>query len=111
MTNSLVNSPSHLILHKCLVGVAPGPTLAGLGRGDDGVLRSVKVLGSVLILRIVAAADVAALLADAQVHPGITQGYALGAHVLSIVLEVAQVERGEVLAGSVHIGKGYRLNR
>jgi hypothetical protein len=61
-----------------------------------------EVLGSVLILRVVAAAHVAALLADAQVHPRIAHCYALGAHVLGIVLEVVQVERGEVLARRIH---------
>jgi hypothetical protein len=58
--------------------------------------------GGVLVFGIVAAAHVAALLANAQVHPGIAQGYALGAYVLGIVLEMAQVERGEVLARSIH---------
>jgi hypothetical protein len=46
------------------------------------------MLGSVLVLRVVAAAHVAALLANAQVHPGVAQGHALGAHVLGILLEV-----------------------
>jgi hypothetical protein len=91
-----------LILQKRLVGVAPGPALAGLRRCDDGVLRSAKVPGSVLVLGVVAAAYVAALLANAQMHPGIAQGHALGAYVLRVVLEVVQVERGEMLAGSVH---------
>jgi hypothetical protein len=38
---------------------------------DDGVIRLVEVLGGVLVLRGVTAADVAALQAEAQVHPAI----------------------------------------
>jgi hypothetical protein len=91
-----------LILQKRLVGVAPSPAFAGLRRRDNGVLRSAEVPGSVLILGVVAAAYVAALLANAQMHPDIAQGHALGAYVLRVVLEVVQVECGEVLAGSVH---------
>jgi hypothetical protein len=91
-----------LILRKRLVNVAPSPALAGLSRGDDGVLRGLKMLGRVLVLRIVAAAYVAALLANAQVHPGVAHGHALGAHVLGVVLEVVQVKRLKVLAECFH---------
>jgi hypothetical protein len=62
----------------------------------------VEVLGRVLVFGVVAAAHVAALLADAQVHPSVAQRHALGADVVRVALEVVQVEGGEMLAGSVH---------
>ena len=52
-----------------LVEVAPAPVLAGLGRPDDRVSRAARVSRGVLVRRAVAAADVAARLAHAQVHP------------------------------------------
>jgi hypothetical protein len=56
--------------------------LARLGGDNYGVLGGAEVLGGVLVFRGVAAADVAAGLANAQVHPRIREGYALGAGVL-----------------------------
>lgn len=56
--------------------------------------------GGMLILRVVAAAHVAAMLADAQVHPGVAQGHALGTDVLSVALEVVQVEAARCVQGA-----------
>jgi hypothetical protein len=64
-----------------------------------------------LVFGVVAAAHVAALLANAQVHPGVVQGHALGAYVLVVVFEMAQVEGGQVLAGSVHSKQWKRWRR
>src|SRR5438552_2693772 len=58
-------------LHSDLVDIAPAPVLAGLERGDDRMLRRMVVLGRVLVLRVVATADVAAGPAQAKVHPGV----------------------------------------
>src|SRR6516225_2732867 len=60
---------SVLELERHLVDVAPEPLLTGLIGPDDGVCGVVEVLGRVLAGRLVAAPDVAALLADAQVDP------------------------------------------
>jgi hypothetical protein len=58
------------------------------------------MLSGVLVLGLVAAADVAAVLTNAQVHPGIAKGYAFGANVLGIGFEAG--EGAEVLAGFGH---------
>jgi hypothetical protein len=70
------------------------------------MLASVKVPGSVLVGRAVAAAHVAAGLAHAQVHPGSPQGHAVGAYVLRVVAQVRYIERRQVRAGSIY-GKFY----
>src|SRR5262252_3723871 len=54
-----------------LVDVAPAPVLARLERLDDRVVRGVEVLSNMLVLRVVAAADVAADHAQAQMHPSV----------------------------------------
>src|SRR5262249_48532228 len=63
-------------LHPDLVDEAPTPVFTGFERAHDRVLRRVKVLGRVLVLGIVAAADVAAGPAKAQMNPGIAHGEA-----------------------------------
>ena len=80
--------------------VAPEPPFAALGGGDDGVLRGVEMLGGVLVPGLVAAADVAAVLAHAQVNLCIAEGYAFGANVLRGGFEAG--EGAEVLAGLGH---------
>src|SRR4051794_19137276 len=47
-------------LHEQVVGVAPQPILAALERLDNRMVHGVVVLGGVLVLGAVAAADVAA---------------------------------------------------
>ena len=56
-------------LEELLVHVAPAPVFVGLVRFYDGVVRRVVVPGGVLVLRVIAAADVSARLAQAQMHP------------------------------------------
>ena len=64
-----------------LVDVAPEPALVGLGGGDDRVADALEVFGGVAVLGGVAAADVAALEAGAEMDPGVAEGYALLADV------------------------------
>lgn len=52
-----------------LINVAPAPTLTRLDRLHDRVARVMKMFGGVLILRLVAATDVAAGAAQSQMHP------------------------------------------
>jgi hypothetical protein len=54
------------------VHVAPHPLLTGLKGLDDRMARVVKMFGGVFVLGVVAAANMAAGLADPQVYPGIT---------------------------------------
>jgi hypothetical protein len=51
---------SVLELHRYLVDETPAPVFTALERGDDGVFGSVKVLGGVPVLRVVATPDVPA---------------------------------------------------
>jgi hypothetical protein len=51
------------------IDIAPTPVFAGLVGFDDGMVNSVEVLRRVLVLRGVAAADMAASHAEAQVNP------------------------------------------
>jgi hypothetical protein len=60
------------------------------------------MLGGMAVGRVVAAAYVAALLANAQVYPGTAHGHAFGADVLGIVPQVVGVEGGQVLAQIIH---------
>jgi hypothetical protein len=61
---------SQLVKHL-FIDVAPAPVFAGLERFDDWVIGGLKVFGRVLVLRRVAAADVAAGHAEPQVDPGV----------------------------------------
>jgi hypothetical protein len=70
-----------LDLHRDVVDVAPDPFLARLEALDDRVGRLVEVAGRVPAGRVVAAPDVSALEAAAQVHPVATLGEALDATV------------------------------
>src|SRR6267143_6893119 len=66
-------SPRSSKLHVDLVNVAPAPALPRLERGDDRMPGFLEMLGGVLVLRIVAAADVPARPAQAQMHPGVSR--------------------------------------
>src|SRR4051794_36374026 len=54
---------------KLIVGIAIGPSLADLAGGDDWVLSRVKVRGGVAVRRVVAAANMAAREAAAEMGP------------------------------------------
>jgi len=64
------------------------------------MLQSAKVLGGVFVFGRIATANVATSLAHAQMHPGVAQGHALGACVLSGRNELG--EAIEVLTGRSH---------
>src|SRR2546428_12832547 len=64
-------------LHPQLVDVAPDPVFAGLVRPDQRVLGSVEVLRGMPVLRLVAAADMAAAQAQPPVDPGVARLHAL----------------------------------
>jgi hypothetical protein len=74
-----------------LVDVAPGPVFTGLEGFYEGVLGGVKVFGGVFVLRRIAAADVAAGEAQAQVDPGVAHlqtflaAFGLGLYVVDLV--------------------------
>src|SRR5581483_4522457 len=63
--------PEHQLVH-----VAPAPVLAGFRRADERVPARVEVGCGVLARRVVATADVAALLAHPQVYPAHPEGEA-----------------------------------
>jgi hypothetical protein len=63
------------------IHVAPDPTFSGFDGPYERVRDMVKVFGCMLVLRGIAAADVAAYHAQAQVNPGVAHFYALFADV------------------------------
>src|SRR4051794_3500544 len=63
--------------HYLVVDEAIDPVLAGLEGPHDRVTVGARVLASVAILRVVAAADVTASHAQAEVHPMVAGGQAL----------------------------------
>jgi|SRR5690348_4268506 len=63
--------------HYQFIHVAPAPVFAGLGGADYWVAGVLVVGGGVFAYRVVAAADVAAGLAHAEVDPLHSQGQAL----------------------------------
>jgi hypothetical protein len=75
ITNARIQYSGEIQLH--LINVTPAPILAGLKRLYDGMLRVMKVLGRMLVLRRVAAANVAAFQAQSQMDPAIAHFQAL----------------------------------
>ena len=61
-------------LEPDIVEVAEVPLLSRLVRPDDGMPDRAEMLGGVLARRLIAAADVPALLADAQMDPVVPAG-------------------------------------
>jgi hypothetical protein len=59
------------------VDIAPDPVFSGLDRTDQGMAALVKMLGGVFILRRIAATDVPAYHAHAQMDPGVAHFHAL----------------------------------
>src|SRR5690348_1642326 len=91
------------LFQEDFVHVAPAPVFARFERLDDGVVRGVKVLGGVLVLRTVAAADVPAAEAEPQVHPGVAHlkaflaAFAAGVHFVDLVDVRARFAHGSLL--------------
>jgi len=84
-----------------LIDVTPGPVLARFQRFYDRVLGGVKVFGGVLVLGRIAATDVAATEAQAQVYPFITHLQAFFAAV-SVRFDVANlIDVGTTVHGSI----------
>jgi hypothetical protein len=63
--------------HSHLVDETPGPVFSRFERRYDRMLRRPEVFRCMLVLRFVAAADVAASSAEAKMHPRIAGGEAL----------------------------------
>ena len=66
-----------LKIEEELVNITPPPVLPWPERLNDRVTGCMEMLGGVLILRIVAAADMPAFKADAQVYPGVADFQAI----------------------------------
>jgi hypothetical protein len=64
-----LQSQDRMLIKHDFIDVAPFPILARLRRTHDGVLRRMEVFGGMLILRGIAATDVAAPQAHAQMDP------------------------------------------
>src|SRR5437899_1452176 len=71
------SQPSTAEVHHHLVDEAPAPVLSRFERSHDRMLCRPKMLRRMLVFRIVAAADVAARSAEAEMHPCVAQGEAL----------------------------------
>src|SRR5258708_3962781 len=82
-------------LEKLLVLEAPAPLFARLERARDRVPGAMKVPGGVLVRRLVAAAHVTTLQADAQVHPARADPQTVLA-AQGAGLHIAYVPRGQV---------------
>ena len=66
-----------LKIEEELVNITPPPVLPWLERLNNRMTGCMEMLGGVLILRIVAAADMPTFEADAQVHPGVADFQAI----------------------------------
>jgi hypothetical protein len=76
-----------------LVYETPAPTFSGLDGPHDGMLGGMEVFRGVLVLRRIAAADMAAFHAQSQVNPGVAgfQAFFAAASVRLHILDVAGV--------------------
>jgi len=81
-----------------LVYVAPHPALAGFERPDDGVAFGVRVPRRMTVLRRIAAADVPAMHAQAQVDPSVAGLQAVFATALLLGVGLGDLG-GHVLTG------------
>jgi hypothetical protein len=90
-------------LEEQLIDVAPTPILARLEALHDRKLRPVKVLRRVLPLRLIAASDMAAFLAEAQVNPVHAERETFLATVRSFRDDVAHlIDMAARLSGLLH---------
>jgi hypothetical protein len=70
-----------------LVDVAPDPVFSGFDRTHEGMCGVVEVLGGMLVLRGIAATDVSADHAHAEMNPGVAHLQALFANMRVGVVE------------------------
>ena len=68
-----MKSPPLLRIQFNLIDVAPAPIFSRLEGLDYGVLSRMEVLRRMFVLRRIAAADMTALKAQAQVHPRVAR--------------------------------------
>jgi hypothetical protein len=66
-----------LKIQEELVEVTPAPVFSRLEGLDDRVIGRMKMLGGMLVLRIVAASNMPAFKADSQVYPGVADFQAI----------------------------------
>src|SRR6266571_1969528 len=91
------------LLDVDLIDVAPAPALPGLGRLHDRVAGRLEMLGRVPALRGIAAADVPAGEAHAQLYPGIARldaalaAFRRGFHLPDLILVSACLAHGACL--------------
>src|SRR6476659_490685 len=90
----------HRRLEEQLVHVAPAPVLAGLEAPHDGVAGRMEVLGGMSAWRVVATADVAALLTQPQVDPAAARGQTFLATSRGLRIDVSHL--GEVRTARWH---------
>jgi hypothetical protein len=90
--------------HGQFVGVAPRPILVRLDRPDDGMTASVGVGRGMVGGRVVAAAHMAALQANAKVKPWGSRGKAVDAAV-DRVWQLLDSDVVQMRAGSAHTTK------
>src|SRR5262249_9544546 len=87
-----------------VVGVAVAPLLAGLGGADDRMAALTHVRRGVPVRRAVAATDLAAGVAHAQVHPAAADLQALLA-ALDLLRQLGELDRVEVGARCTHFAR------
>jgi hypothetical protein len=63
--------PKHTLFECDLINKAPHPIFTGFKGLDDRVPGGMEMLGGMLILGVIAAANMPAYFAEAQMHPGI----------------------------------------
>lgn len=85
--------------HEELLRVAPCPLLTRLGSSHDGVSRGAPVRGGMATRRVIAAADIAAGQALAEVHPGAALADAVDALLRRRRLDRLQVGEVDTLLG------------
>ena len=96
-----LQQPRSSKLQHELVDVAPAPILPGLERSHDRMFGRMIMLGGVLVLRIVAAADVPAGPAQAKMHPGVA---AREAFLAAIAIAPVGRDELEMIAAIMHGG-------
>ena len=91
-------------LDGLLVLKTPNPALARFNPPDYPMARVAVVGGGMAILRGIAAADMAAVQAKAQMHPAIAEGHTVLADMVGRLRQFR--DRGKVLAGAAS-GRGH----
>src|SRR6185312_14272200 len=109
-----LNAAARASIEVGLVEVAPGPVRPGLDGLDERVAGGLVVRARMPVLRAVAAADMPAGHADAQLHPGVAAGDTVLAHALGITHFKCRIRMRAVLGralrrGQIHLRHGNSL--